>query len=200
MGQRPKFARVVNLLQDLGLLLQQDKSLPNIVTLLTGDTLTGSWWKHPKGRTIFQCLVHLSGHPEVLFVKLISGKVTLVHQRLWPEILAVATGHEPWQLKDLPREALQLYKEVEKRGEVLASGPCAKQLERRLLVHGQQEHTDAGHHETRLETWSIWAQRVSCKSVLSPQEGQEILREAVLAIGGTGGELPWEQPKSKLRK
>jgi len=44
---------VLQALSDTGLLLVQDKQLPNIATLVTGETLRGSWWSHPKGRLIF---------------------------------------------------------------------------------------------------------------------------------------------------
>jgi hypothetical protein len=72
-----------------------------------------------------------------------------------------------------------------------AAGRNAKQLEQRLLVHGQQVHTAAGRHELRLERWELWADRVGAAGTLTTQEGQLQLEAAVQAIGGTVALLPW---------
>ena len=66
------------------LLLKQDKVVPNVVSILTGESLRASWWSHPKGRLIFAVLSQLAGHPDVLFAKLLDGKDTLIYRPLWP--------------------------------------------------------------------------------------------------------------------
>jgi len=71
------------------------------------------------------------------------------------------------------------------------AGRAAKELERRLLVHSAQVHTDAGHHELRLERWELWAERMGADSTLSAQAGRLQLEMAVLAIGGKATLLPW---------
>ena len=43
-------------LSSYGLLLQQDLRLPNVVALVAGEPLHGSWWSHPSGGTIFNRL------------------------------------------------------------------------------------------------------------------------------------------------
>ena len=73
----------------------------------------------------------------------------------------------------------------------MAAGRAAKDLERRLLVHGAQVHTDAGHHEMRLERWELWADRVGASGALTVQAGRLQIEAAVLAIGGTAALLPW---------
>jgi hypothetical protein len=186
----------LDLLRDGGLLLVQDRSLPNVVSLVTGETLSSSWWAHPQGKVIFRHLAEIADHPDVLSTKLIGGKVTFVHRRLWPALLAVARAREPWQLARLPPDARELLVKLERRGSLTASGPAAKALERRLLVHGEQVHTEAGKHQTRLETWQEWSQRAGCETELSPAEGRQQLEEAVRQLGGSGEELPWR----KVRK
>jgi len=87
--------RVAAELERLGLLMQQDKSLTSVVSLVTGESLRTSWWSHPRAKEIFTILRRLE---EVsLATKLVAGKVTLVHRRLWPALLTVATIGEPWQ-------------------------------------------------------------------------------------------------------
>lgn len=184
--------RILRHLGERGILLEQDKVLPNVVSLITGETLKTSWWSHPGAREIFACLTDLADHPDVLFTKLVAGKVTLVHRRLWPAVLAVGTSREPWQLRKLSSEATSLLKKVEKSGFVLASGPPVKELERRLLVLGRQEHTESGEHKMHLESWSRWAKEVRCQTSLTPSEARLELEKAVSALGTTASKLPWQ--------
>ena len=81
--------RVLAALGDQGLLLKQDKLVPSVVGILTGESLRTSWWSHPKARLIFSVLSELADHPDVLFTKLLWQKDTLVHRSLWPALLAV---------------------------------------------------------------------------------------------------------------
>jgi hypothetical protein len=76
------------------LLLKQDKGAPNVVGILTGESLRTSWWSHPKAHLIFSVLSELAEHPDVLFAKLLYRKDTLVHRSLWPAVLAVGRARE----------------------------------------------------------------------------------------------------------
>ena len=117
--------KVLATLSGSGLLLLQDKSLPNLVTLVTGETLSGSWWSHAQGGVIFAVLSELSDHPDVLSVKLVKKKVTLVHRRLWPALLTMVARDDPWQMKGLSAPARRLFAHVhESAGPVLGSGLC----------------------------------------------------------------------------
>ena len=178
-------------LQSRGLLLQQDLVLPNVVAAVAGEPVRGSWWSHRQAHTIFACLNTIAQHPDVLVSRLVRGKVTFVHRRLWDAVLAVGRARAPWQFARLSPLARELYESVERHGTLLATGTMARTIERRLLVHGEQVHTAAGHHEIALESWSYWAERVGCHSTLTAQEGQRQLEAAVQALGGTVDLLPW---------
>jgi len=191
------YASVAAALARYGLLLKQDKVLPSVVTMMTGGPLSASWWGHPKGREIFACLCRLADDPDVLVTKLISRKDTFVHRELWPSLLAVATAHESWQLDGLARESRKLWQEVEAKGAILASGKTAAELETRLLVHGEQVHTESGAHKNRLESWAAWCERVDLKTDMVAAAGRARLEQAVVAIGGTGRELPWRTRRLK---
>jgi hypothetical protein len=67
---------------------------PKLTEAIAGEKIKGSWWGHPKGKQIFALLEHVCGHADVLVCRLVDGKLTLVHRRLWPA-LAAATGHFP---------------------------------------------------------------------------------------------------------
>ena len=178
-----------------GLLLQQDLQLPNVVATVAGEPLHGSWWSHPAGHAIFDRLNALAAHPDVLTTRLVSGKVTFVHRRLWPAVLAAATERAAWQFARLAAPARELYESVERQGMLFATGPSAKELERRLLVHGEQVHTEKGHHELRLESWTVWAERAGCSGDLAAVDGRRQLEAAVRGLGGTEALLQWGKPK-----
>jgi hypothetical protein len=186
-------AEILDALSRSGLLLKQDKSLPNVVTLLTGESLHTSWWSHPKGRLIFAVLSELADHPDVLFTKLLYRKVTLVHRQLWPALLAVASAGEPWQLlHGLSPSARSLLTRVnESKVPVRSSGLAVKELEIRLLVHAEEVHTESGRHETALEPWPAWGHRVGVKPLRSSILGRRRIEKAATAIGVPSSALPW---------
>jgi len=193
-------ARILTVMQERGLLLQQDKTLPNVVALVAGETLTTSWWNHKRSDAIFRCLSELEDHPDVLFTKLVGGKVTLVHRELWSAVLAVGIAQEGWQFQGLSAGANELWAEITRQGKVLGSGPHAKELETRLLVHSEQVHTAGGRHQTQLETWQAWAERVGCRTDLSAQAAKARLETVARELGCVGGELPWEPRKGRRKK
>lgn len=184
-------SRILAVLEDLGLLLEQDKTLPNIVSLITGEPLKTSWWSHPQAHLIFHTLTELADHPDVLATKLMAGKVTFVHRNLWPALLAVALSREPWQLRSLSLPARRLLAEAERHGSVEASGPAARELARRLLVHSKEVHTDTGAHRLVLEPWSAWATRSQCAPLAAVGTARQVLTEAVQRFGASPRALPW---------
>jgi hypothetical protein len=189
-------AKVLDALSRCGLLLKQDKGLPNVVSLVTGESLSASWWSHPKGRLIFAVLSELADHPDVLFTKLLYRKVTLVHRRLWPAFLTVAVADEAWQRRGLTPKARALLAKVEKSSSaVRASGEAVKALELRLLVCSEQVHTESGRHETGLESWSAWRRRLGVKPLRSAARGRQELEKAANALGAAASALPWPLDK-----
>ena len=174
-----------------GLLLQQDAKLPNVVAMVAGQPVRGSWWAHPRGHAIYNTLNALAEHPDVLVTRLVHGKVTFVHRRLWAAVLAVGQSQAPWQFARLSGPARALFELVERQGMLFATGKSVKALEQRLLAHGQQVHTDAGHHAIRLESWTVWAKRVGGQTSLTPSAGQQAFEAALQALGGAAAMLPW---------
>src|SRR5688572_22373601 len=172
--------------------MTQDKEALSVVTLITGETLRGSWWSHARGQEIFAVLSSLSEHPDVLFSKLLSGKVTLVHRKLWPAFLAVATEKAPWQLRGLSEAARRLLASVESsQSGVPSTGKAVKKLEVRLLVCARQVHSPSGRHETVVEPWSAWARQARVKPLRSPAIAKQQLEQAARDIGANVSALPW---------
>jgi hypothetical protein len=88
-----------------GMLLQSARGpLPNVAEIVAGEPIKGSWWGHPKGHAIFDTLSSLDDSPDVVRLRLVNGKVTLVHRRVWPALVRVADRFAPKQLAALREE------------------------------------------------------------------------------------------------
>ena len=158
-------AKVLSALEQNGLLMQADSNLPSVVTLLVGKPVRGSWWGHPMGDAIHIVNTELKAHPDVIATYLVSGKITLIHRRIWPALFGVALSGEPWQSQGLGPLARRILAHVTKRQSVRADESvfrdlssaerraCIRELERRLLVHSMDTHTETGTHAKTLQTW-----------------------------------------------
>ena len=183
-----------------GLLLKQDKMLPSVVGLVTGEALSASWWSHPQAKAIFDLLHALSERSDVLETKLIGGKVTFVHELLWPAWLGLVTSDEGWQTTGLSAAAKKLRTEVNRAGEREASGAAVKELELRLLVRSEQRHTESGKHVLVLESWEKWAKKRAVR-VLPVAESKAALERAARSLGAPLTALPWHaQRRSGTRR
>lgn len=161
LSGRNESQQVLAALKQHGLLLQSDARLPNVCALVTGAPVRGSWWAHPRSHDIFRVNCDLAEHPDVVVLKLISGKITYVYRSLWPHIVAIGRSRAAWQLEGLSPTALDLLEEVD-RAPALTDRRLAKpatELEKVLLVASEQAHTAAGYHVRRLESWPQWERR-----------------------------------------
>ena len=90
---------------DEGVLLESARGpLTNVAELVAGEPIKGSWWGHPRGHEIFAELNVLADSPDVVRMRLVNGKVTLVHRRVWPALVRVADRFAPRQLAVLHEE------------------------------------------------------------------------------------------------
>jgi len=78
--------------------------VPTLTEAIAGAPIKGSWWGHPEGKRIFAVLSAVQEHDDILVCRLLSGKLTLVHRRLWPALAALAA--------ELPAEALARVRQV----------------------------------------------------------------------------------------
>ncbi|MBA3568498.1 MAG: hypothetical protein H0W28_04015 [Pyrinomonadaceae bacterium] len=194
-------------LRGLGLLLETDARLPSVASLIAGEPVSGSWWSHAFAQKIFTALGQFADHRDVMFTKLISGKVTLVHRRLSPEILAIGTARAPWQMKGLSKSARNLLEMIDEQGSLRTDqlawpesatakpGEAARELEAKLLIHAGQFHTETGAHAKLLESWEAWAKRVGFKvKRISTDEAKKKMGERVRKLNEqfeAKARLPW---------
>jgi hypothetical protein len=57
---------------------------------VAGESIRGSYWAHSKAKKIFLCSRAIRESADVLVCRLIGGKVTYAHRRLWPELAPLA--------------------------------------------------------------------------------------------------------------
>lgn len=201
------FKLVLDQLKKDGFLLESDPKLPSVCTLITGEALRGSWWSHPQAQTIFQVNEQLEAQQDVLITKLISGKVTFVHRKVWPQLLAVGSARAEWQLKGLSADARALLVMIDAKGVLRTDkvswpqsrktkpGDAARELEKNLLVVASQVHTESGAHAKTLETWQHWVKRSGfSRTKISVKGAMKNLEDQLGKLNqqfGAKARLPW---------
>jgi len=68
--------------------------VPCVAEAVAGEPIIGSWWAHAKGKAIFAALSEIDDAADVRCFKLVDGKVTFVHRRVWPALARLASGGE----------------------------------------------------------------------------------------------------------
>lgn len=195
MTRGPLAAALDHLTRD-GLLLLHDAARPSLTTMVAGAPVRGSWWGHARGGDIFATASALEDRPDVLVVKLLDRKVTFVHRRLWPALIAVGGARALWQLAGLDADATALWQVVEAEGRVRArrrGDAAARLLEDRMLVLGQQVHTESGRHETELVAWAEVARRARLRGRRPAPSAAQAQLEAAALHAAPGARLPWQR-------
>lgn len=78
--------------------------LPRMTEAIAGEPIKGSWWGHPAGKQIFAILEAVCDTGQVLVCRMVDGKLTLVHSRLWPLLACVADQFAPEQICQVTQE------------------------------------------------------------------------------------------------
>lgn len=204
------FRIVLTKLKEFGLLLETDAKLPSVSGLVAGEPVRGSWWSHPRSHEIFSVLQQAVDHKDVLVTKLVSGKVTFVHRQLWPEVISIGSAREDWQMVGLSPPAEILLEQSDQIGSLatneikwprpfktLKPGDAVRELEKRLLIHSEEFHSDSGAHAKLVESWEHWSRRIGLKDErMKVENAKRNLNERIEALNGQFGasaKLPWPQ-------
>ena len=85
-------AEALAFIEQHGIVLESARhpTIPSLAQAIAGEALRGGWWSHPKGRAIFAATRAVRDSSDVLVCRLIDGKVTFVHARLWPALVRLA--------------------------------------------------------------------------------------------------------------
>ena len=88
-----------------GVVLASGKGVvPSVAEAVAGEPIRGSWWGHPKGKEIFSALSAVADSPDVLAFRLLEGKITLVHRRLWAALVRLAAELGAARLRAVSQE------------------------------------------------------------------------------------------------
>ena len=79
-------------------------TVPSFAQMIARGPLRGSWWAHPKGKEIFRLSRAVRDSPDILVCRLVDGRITYVHRRLWPALVALAAR--------FPKQRLAAVREV----------------------------------------------------------------------------------------
>jgi hypothetical protein len=88
-----------------GIVLQAARGpVPSFAEHVAGGPISGSWWAHAHGHEIFALAEAVTESGDVLVCKLVDGKITYVHRRLWPALVKLATRFDKTQLAKVDNE------------------------------------------------------------------------------------------------
>ena len=75
--------------------------VPSLAQTIAGTSIKGSWWSHPMGKDIFRITRAVRASQHVLVCRLVAGKITFIHERLWPALVRTAAHFRPDQVSQL---------------------------------------------------------------------------------------------------
>lgn len=88
--------------EEQGVVLQSAQgSVPNFADWVVGERIRGSWWAHPRAHEVYGLAEAVCDSDEILVCKLIRGKVTYVHRRMWPALVRLAKHFSAEQLAEV---------------------------------------------------------------------------------------------------
>src|SRR5262245_6904027 len=103
----PRSPQGAALVEEHGMLLQSAKGpVPNLADLVVGEAIRGSWWSHPRSHDIFVAINEARDSDDVVALRLVRNKVTLVDRRLWPALVRLADRFDGDALAALHEEHL----------------------------------------------------------------------------------------------
>lgn len=200
-----------------GLLLVHDHVFPSLTRMTIGEPIHGSWWAHPLSNDVYMVSQQLQHSGDVVMTKLVSGKETYLHRRLWPHLVAIGLSRAPWQLDGLSASARHMLADVDREGDIRMDqyhssrsrkelGEEARMLAWRMLAYADDVHTNSGAHARRLRTWQSWAKEreVALDRLPSAKDAQrefERIVEVANVECSASAFLPWQgKPKRKPQR
>jgi hypothetical protein len=70
----------------------------SLAEAIAGGPIRGRWWSHPRSHQVFAITRSVRESDQVLVCRLVNGKITFVHRRLWPALVRAADRLESARL------------------------------------------------------------------------------------------------------
>lgn len=95
----------ISFVRERGVVLASAKGpVPRLAEVIAGEPIRGSWWAHAKSHQIFAIFREIGESPDILICRLVNGKVTFVHRRLWAALVRLARRFPAHQLAQVWQE------------------------------------------------------------------------------------------------
>jgi hypothetical protein len=95
----------ISFIKKHGVVLASAKGpVPRLTEAIVNEPIKGSWWAHPRSHQIFSVLQAVTRSEDVLVCRLVDGKVTFIHRRLWPALVRVAKRFPSAQISQVHEE------------------------------------------------------------------------------------------------
>ncbi|MCG2593960.1 hypothetical protein LZ009_14355 [Ramlibacter sp. XY19] len=120
-------------------LVSAQGAAPKLVDAIAGEPVRGSWWGHPRGKEIFRVLSAVQASPDILVCRLLAGKLTLVHRRLWPALVRLADRFAPERIERVREEHTASGKHVSHEEPFPAWVPAQVLAEAERMAHDEAE-------------------------------------------------------------
>ena len=148
----------MSFIREQGVVLASAKGpVPRLAEVIAGEAIKGSWWGHAKSHQIFAIFQAVGESPDILICRLVMGKMTFVHRRLWPALVRVAHHFHANQLAQVREEHMPSGHHVCRERPFPKWVPSAVNKEAQLL--SEQEAWNA------LGSWATLPNRVAGKIV-----------------------------------
>jgi hypothetical protein len=97
--------QAISFIREHGVVLASAKGpVPRLTEAIVDQPIKGSWWAHSKSHEIFVVLQAVADSEDVLVCRLVNGKITFIHRRLWPALVRVAKRFPSTQIAQLHEE------------------------------------------------------------------------------------------------
>ena len=95
-------AEALRFVEEHGVVLESARHarVPSLAEAVAGGPIHGSWWSHAKGKAIFAATRAVREAPDVLVCRVVDGKISFAHERMWPALVKLAAE---FPRKDLAR-------------------------------------------------------------------------------------------------
>ncbi|OGT84966.1 MAG: hypothetical protein A3H91_01905 [Gammaproteobacteria bacterium RIFCSPLOWO2_02_FULL_61_13] len=98
-------AEALDFVREQGVVLASARGpAPTLTEVIVGEPIVGSWWGHAHSHHIHTVLEAVKESGDVLVCRLINGKITLVHRRLWPALVRLGKRFTPEQVAQVCEE------------------------------------------------------------------------------------------------
>lgn len=96
-------AQALEFVEEHGIVLEaaRHRAIPSLVEAVAGEPVRGSWWAHPAGREIFALTRSVRESPQILVCRIVDGKISFAHARVWPALARLAKNFPPERLARL---------------------------------------------------------------------------------------------------